>query len=241
MINRQLTLFLLVASTLFTTLSCIKKDPLMRIAQVLFVPLSPDAPAVDFSLNKKAVATTINYSATVGTASYNFPYFTTTPGTNSLSFNVSGSATNSLAAVSNEIEEDKAYSAFLIDSVKRAKLAFVKDNLDEPTPGKVKIRFFHFSTNAPAVDVTLGATGPVLFANRSFNDQEGNDAKQEFIEIDPGIYNFVFKLTGTNTAAYTTSSLNLLPDRIYTLAARGFVGGATNRALGAWFYANKSF
>lgn len=235
MFNKVSLSILVLSLTICTSVSCIKKDPLMRISQVLFAPLSPDAPAVDFSLNNQIVATTVNYSATVGTATFNFPYFTTMPGSNSIKFNLTGSTSTSIASGSIEMAEDKAYSSFLIDSFKRAKIVFVNDNLDEPTPGKVKIRFFHFSANAPAVDVTLGATGPILFANRSFNDQEGNEAKQSFIEIDPGTYTFVFKLTGTNTAAYTTSALNLLPDRIYTLAARGFVGGATNRALGAWF------
>lgn len=241
MTNRKSILYIYFIFIVAGSLSCIKKDPIMRISQVLFVPLSPDAPAVDFRLNNQAVATTVNYSTTVGTVTYNFPYFTTSPGNASINFNVTGSTTNSLVSVTKDIAEDQAYSAFLIDSSKKAKLAFVNDNLEEPTAGKVKIRFFHFSGNAPAVDVTAGATGPIVFSNRSFNDQEGNEAKQEFIEIDPGIYTFVFKLTGTNTAAYTTSALNLLPDRIYTLAARGFVGGTGNRALGGWLYPNKSF
>ncbi|MBC7850127.1 MAG: DUF4397 domain-containing protein [Chitinophagaceae bacterium] len=217
--------------------SCIKKDPLARISQVLLVPLSPDAGAVDFSINDQLVATTVNYPSAAGTATYSLPYYTITPGNTSVKYNITGSPVT-YAEITSSIEDDNAYSTFLIDSISRIKAVIVKDNVTAPPEGKVKLRFFHFSPNAPAMDVTRGATGPALFTNRAFNDQ-GNAAFQEFIVVDPGLTTFVFKTTGTSTVLYTTASLNLLPDRVYTLAARGVVGGAGAKALGALWYANR--
>ncbi len=237
--TKKTTLTLILASIVITGLvSCIKKDPISRITQVLMVPLSPDALAVDFSINNTLFATTVGYSSTTGTVTYTLPYYTITPGTTSVKYNLTGTP-NAYASNTAETMEDEAYSTFLIDSAKRAKLAWVYDDLTEPTPGKVKIRFFHFSPNAPAVDVVAVSTGAKWFANRTFNDQDGKAELQSFIEVDPGVYTFAFRLANTTTAAYTTSNITLLPDRIYTLAARGSVGGAGNKALGAWVYPNR--
>jgi len=231
------TILAIAFITILTGVSCVKKDPLAQISQVLMVPLSPDAAAVDFVINDLVQATTVNYSSTVGTAIYSFPYYTIAPGSTKVTYNVTGTTT-AYATVTGPIDPETAYSTFLIDSVKRAKLVMTKDDVSEPPEGKVKLRFLHFSHNAPAMDVSKSG-GAVLFTNRSFNDQESNTAFQKFIVVDPGSYQFVFKTSGTTTTLYTTSTINLLPDRIYTLAARGVVGGAGNKALGAWWYANR--
>ena len=232
------TILAIALSTILTGVSCVKKDPLAQISQVLMVPLSPDASAVDFIINDLVQATTVNYSATVGTAVYSFPYYTITPGNTKVSYNLSGTTTV-YATVTGPVDAETAYSTFLIDSAKRAKLVMTKDDVSEPREGKVKLRFLHFSPNAPAMDVFKVGTTSAMFTNRSFNDQEANKAVQQFIEVDPGSYQFVFRTAGTTTTLYTTSTLTLLPDRIYTLAARGSVGGTGNKALGGWWYANR--
>ncbi len=231
--------FLFFALMLLGLSSCIKKDPIMRISQVVMVPLSPNAGSVDFVINNQIFATTVGYSTTTGTATYTLPYYTITPGSTTIQFNPTGQTTP-YASTSQTLDEDMAYTAFLIDSSNKTKLAFVKDDVEAPNPGRVKIRFFHFSPNAPALDVSLGAAGATLFRNRSFNDQATDATLQDFIEVDPGIVTFAFKTANTSTVLYTTSNINLLPDRIYTIAARGFVGGAGNQNLGGWVYANKS-
>jgi hypothetical protein len=231
------SIFAIAFLTIITSVSCVKKDPLAQISQVLMVPLSPDAAAVDFIINDLVQATTVNYSSTVGTAIYSFPYYTITPGNTKVTYNVSGTATT-YATVTGPVDPETAYSTFLIDSVKRAKLVITKDDVSEPPEGKVKLRFLHFSHNAPAMDVSKSG-GATLFTNRSFNDQVNNTAFQQFIVVDPGSYQFIFKTSGTTTTLYTTSTINLLPDRIYTLAARGIMGVTGNKGLGAWWYANR--
>ena len=83
------------------------------------------------------------------------------------------------------------------------------------------------------------ATSVKMFANRSFNDQVATTSYENFIEIDAGTYTFLFKNAGTGATIYTTSAQVLLPDRIYTLAVRGFTGGAGTQAIGGWVYPNK--
>jgi Domain of unknown function (DUF4397) len=219
---------------------CVKKDPTSTIAQVLFVPLSPNATAVDFSINGNVVATVVNYSTTVGTVRYTLPYYTIEPpaSASTIAYNNNGYS-SAKASITKVLLDESVYSTFLIDSAVKIKAVIVNDDLSDPTPGKVKIRFFHFSPNSVPLDVITQGTTNKLFANRSFNDQSANSDFEKFIEIDPGTYTFLFNNATTGATMYTTTAQVLLTDRIYTLAARGFTGGVSNLALGAWVYPNK--
>ena len=241
MSNKKNYFFTLAAigSLLLTIFGCLKKDPESKITQVLFVPLSPNATAVDFSINSTLYATTVNYSTTTGTVRYSFPYYTLEPRAGSvIAYNSSGSNI-AFASVTRDLEENKVYSTFLIDSVLKAKAVIVMDDLSDPTPGKVKIRFFHFSPNTVPLDVVNSATSVKMFANRSFNDQVTTTSHENFMEIDAGTYTFIYKNVTTGATIYTTSAQVLLPDRIYTLAVRGFTGGTGTQAIGGWVYPNK--
>ena len=229
----------LTAIILFTGQGCIKKDPPSKITQVLLVPLSPNATAVDFSVNSTLFATTVGYSTATGTVRYTLPYYTLEPKSASIiAYNFTGT-TNALASATKDLGDEKVYSSFLIDSASKAKVVVVNDDLTDPTPGKVKIRFLHFSPNTVPLDVSIqGGTGK-LYTNRAFNDQVTNTDFEKFIEIDAGTYTFLFTNSSTGATVYTTSSQVLLSDRIYTLAARGFTGGTGSLAIGAWIYPNK--
>ncbi len=239
--NKRNYLFtLLITGCILCTISgCIKKDPITRISQVLLVPLSPNATACDFSINGTLYATTVNYSTTAGTIRYTLPYYTITPKTGStIAYNATGTP-NPFATITKDLVDEKVYSTFLIDSFNKVKAVLVTDDLEDPSPAKIKIRFFHFSPNTVPLDVVImGGTGK-LFTNRSFNDQATNTDFEKFIEIDAGTYTFLFNNATTGATVYTTSSQVLITDRIYTLAARGFTGGAGALAIGAWVYPNK--
>ncbi len=249
----KLTIFSLALVSILTFWGCVEKDPIRKSAQVLFVPLSPNSTGVDFLINNNRVGTTFNYgttgySTTIGssTGSYRVPYFIFEPSaSNTIAYNFTG-GNNVAGSISQAVNDEEAYSTFLIDSIGKAKVAIVKDDLSETTPGKVKIRFFHFSPNTVPMDVTIQGATSKLFVNRIFNDQATTASHQNFIEIDPGTYTFVFTNATTNATLFTTSAQVLLPERIYTLAARGFTGGTVgvgttvvHQALGAWIYPNK--
>ncbi len=235
----------IIKTILYSSLSivmlqaCVDKDEIASYAQINFVPLAPDMNPVDFMIGDNKVATQVGYSSTVGTTRYTLPYFITEPGQKNIRFTLPGT-TNNISSVSKYIEDNQAYSAFLIDSNQFVKTAIVNDNVLDPTPGKVKLRFFHFSPNAPAMDVFITETNSTLFTNRSFNDQANNTSLAQFIEVPPGNYTMQLRTVGTTTVLATIATQNLLPDRIYTIAARGNVGGATFKALSGWVYNNKN-
>ncbi len=239
MFNKVFSKFLFFITISIVFIGCVKKDSVGTIAQVLLVPLSPNATAVDFSINGNIVATAVGYSTTVGTVRYTLPYYTIEPKAGSIiAYNNNGFPT-AKASVTKDLLDDNVYSTFLIDSANKIKAVIVSDNLAEPTVGKVKIRFFHFSPNTVPLDVEIQGATNKLFTARSFNDQASNTSFENFIEIDPGAYTFLFKNASTGAILYTTTSQTLLTERIYTIAARGFTGGIGSQALGAWVYPNK--
>ena len=236
--------YLLFCFLILSVISCdkIKKDPISYVAQVSFAPLSANAPNVDFYLNNAFQARTVAYSATVGTANYAIPYFVSEIGNVSVKYTPTGVSTPYVTR-SITLEDNKAYSTFLIDSIAKAKLAIVEDDLSNPTSGNAKFRFFHFSGNTIPVDVFFyppGVTNPSpIYLNRAFNDQETLKDFQLFRETPPGNYIFEVRAAGTTTVLTTFATLSFLPDRIYTLALRGFTGGTGNRAVSGWWYTNK--
>ncbi len=248
MILKNKYILLMTVVTVLTTLqtSCIKKDPESRITQVLFVPLAPNTVAAtvkptistDFNIDGLRYATQVGYSTTTGTVRYTLPYYTLEPKAGRvISYNLAGSNLN-YGSVTKDLEEDKVYSSFLIDSIPNTKAVIVNDNLDDPTPGKVKIRFFHFALNTPTLNVSIQGTTSNLFVNRAFNDQATTPVHEKFIEIDPGNFTFLFTNAATGAVEFTTTAQSLLPDRIYTIAVRGIKGNGVS-PLGAWVYPNK--
>lgn len=235
----RFTVLLISVSLLIVLSGCIKKDPVSSIAQVLLVPLSPNRTAVDFSINGTLYATAVGYSTTTGTVRYTLPYYSIEPKAGSvIAYNNNGYTTVA-ASVTKDINDEEVYSTFLIDSANKVKAVIVTDDLSEPAAGKVKVRFFHFSPNTVPLDVTIQGSASKLFTARSFNDQATTVTHENFIEIDPGTYTFLFTNASTGATVYTTTAQVFLPDRIYTLAARGFTGGTGTQAIGAWVYPNK--
>jgi hypothetical protein len=113
----------------------------------------------------------------------------------------------------------------------------VGDDLTTPAAGKAHVRFFHFSPNAPAVDIAVTG-GPVLFPNRSFNDQAATASVVAFTPVDAGTYDLEVRVAGTNTVALAVPGVTLTAGKIYTVFAKGFLGGTGPQALGAQVIAN---
>jgi hypothetical protein len=229
-----------ILAILLLNSSCLKKEPKSTLTQVLLVPLSPNAILVNFSVNGNVLATQVGYSTATGTTRYTLPYYSFEAKAGStISYN--NQNTNlPIASINTDLNDEKVYSTFLIDSFNKAKAVLVNDDLSEPTtPGNIKIRFFHFSPNAPTINVGLVGNASNLWSNRSFNDQATTQSWEKFIELPAGSYSFEFRNASTGAVAYTIPTQTLLADRIYTIAARGFVGGAGNQALGGWVYPNK--
>jgi hypothetical protein len=250
---KQIAYIIIVAASLAGISSCVKKDPIQLTSAVRMIPLSPNASPVDLLSEhannvSRLHATTVGYSTSTGTVQYVLPYYYVPTGSSKIRFRLTGAQTD-LGNTTQTLEDDIAYSAFLIDSAVKLKVAFVTDDLELPSvDGLSKVRFFHFSPNAPAVNVwrfnTLNMADSVLmYSARTFNDQATNIALQDFVEIPnsgAGQYFFRVRLVSNPNAFINIGNITFQPNRIYTIAARGFVGGAGSQALAGWWLANKA-
>lgn len=211
----MVALFAVAASTFN---ACKKSDDPGK-AKLMVVHASPDAPGVDFLLD----GTKQNSSAL--TFPNNTAYLSVNEGSRSLKVNVTGTTTTVIDANA-AFTKDKNYSLFAIDSVSKISSLLIEDNLAAPASGKAHIRFIHLSPNAPNVDVAVTG-GAVLFSNYAFK-QAG-----AFTPVDAGTYNLEVRLAGTTTVVLALPGVVLTSGKIYTVFAKGFVGGAGSQALGA--------
>lgn len=216
---------------LFALTSCEKDDEIVvGESNVMVVHASPNATAVDVLVNNVLALTNLAYPSNSGYVALN---------SGLTNVKVAPSGTTAYVIDGNVLlEDDESYSVFAIDSVSKLKAVVMMDDLTTPAAGKAHVRFFHFSPNAPAVDIAV-AGGPVLFSNRSFNDQATTTSLSNFTALDAGTYNLEVRAAGTNNVVLNLPNITLASGKIYTVFAKGFMGGSGNTALGAEIIVNK--
>jgi len=222
--NYPIALALLAAVTLA---GCSDDDsnPVTPAAQarVMAIHASPDAPGVDLLVDGNIAGTNLQFPN-------NTAYLGVASGTRNIKVNVTGTSTTVINASPN-LAPGFNYSVFAIDSVSKISALVLTDNLAAPASGKAHVRFVHLSPNAPAVDIAVTG-GPVLFPNVSF---KGSSA---FTPVTAGTYDLEVRLAGTSTVVLPLPGITLTNGKIYTVFARGFVGGSGAQALGAQIIAN---
>ena len=107
----------------------------------------------------------------------------------------------------------------------------MEDNLTAPASGKAHVRFIHLSPDAPAVDITL-TDGTVVFGDYIFKEASA------FTPLNAATYNLQVRLAGTSTVVLELPNIALTAGKIYTVFAKGFVGGTGTQALGAQIIVN---
>lgn len=229
----KLPLLLLTAIS-FAFVGC-KEDetPTPDTAKVLVVHASPNAPGVDLLVDN----TKVNSAAL--TFPNNTGYLSVNAGARNFKVNVAGTSTTAINATPT-LTKDMSYSVFAIDSVSKISPLVTVDDLTTPASGKAHIRFIHLSPNAPAVDVSVvgQAAGVGVFTNRTFN-KTITAAEQAFTPVDAGAYNLEVRVAGTTTVALAVGNVTLTAGKIYTVFAKGFLGGTGAQALGAEIIVNK--
>ena len=97
-------------------------------AQVMVVHASPDGPAVDVRVNNTLALSNVTYPS-------NSPYTPVSAGSTNIKVSPAGTTTYVIDATVN-LEAEKNYSVFAIDSVSKIKAAAVTDDLTAPASGK---------------------------------------------------------------------------------------------------------
>jgi hypothetical protein len=218
---------LLVAAIVLVS-SCKKDDTNDDLSQanVVVTHASPDAPGVDLLVdNVKQNSAALTYPANTG-------YLKVTSGTRNIKVNVTGT-TNTVIEADLALTKDMNYTVFAVDSVSKISALVLTDDLTAPAAGKAHVRFVHLSPNAPAVDIAVASSGAVVFGNKAFKEYTN------FTPLDAGTYNLDVRVAGTSTVALVLPAITLESGKIYTVFAKGFLGGSGTQELGAEIIVNK--
>jgi len=223
---KHLLLKVLTIASLSFLASCDSDDDDMpaQQARVMVVHASPDAPAVDVRVNNAVAVAGLAYPMRTA-------YTNVAAGAANIKVAASGTTTNVIDANVN-LAANTSYSVFAVNRLANIGAAVVMDNLATPAAGRAHVRFLHLSPDAPAVDIAVQG-GSVLFPNRSFNDQNTMASLASFTPVDAGTYDLEVRAAGTTTAVLPLNDVVLQAGKIYTVFAKGLLGGTGAQALGA--------
>ncbi|MBK6574486.1 MAG: DUF4397 domain-containing protein [Saprospiraceae bacterium] len=221
-----LSTILFASITLFTSCKEDESNDDNSYAKVLVTHASPNAPGVDLLIdNSKQNSSALTFPNNTG-------YLQVESGTRNIKVNVTGTSTTVIEA-NLMLAKDNNYSVIAVDSVSKISAIVLADDLSAPAAGKAHVRFIHLSPNAPAVDVAVASSGAVVFGNKKFTEYTA------FTPLDAGTYNLDVRVAGTSTVALVLPAITLEAGKIYTVFAKGFLGGSGAQALGAEIIVNK--
>jgi hypothetical protein len=176
-------------------------------AYVSFVNAVPDSQTFDLYINREMNNSLPFFQAT--------DYLEVPAGEHLIQMVPAGADPLSDAGVSATImfEPDTAYTVAGIGLVEdgSAALRVLIDDLSAPPPGRARLSIYHFSPDAPAVDVAL-ADGTVLFPNLAF----GNGAE---IEVDAGTYDIVVNVSESGVNVLNLPGTTVEAGNIYDVFA----------------------
>lgn len=179
-------------------------------AKVRVLHVSPDAPKVDVFINGEKTLENITYYQIS-------PYLDVPAGSYKVDVYPSGKTTNPVLSEQVEVQADKSYTVAASGKLDNIRLMQIEDTTTIPT-NKAKVRFWHLSPNAPAVDIAE-KDGDVLFSNISFGEVA------DYLEVDPGRKTLEVRPTGTEDVVLTIRDISLKPKEAYTITAIGLVDG----------------
>jgi len=198
-------------------------EPGIDISNVNVIHASPDAPGVDLVVDGTVAAANLEFPNNTG-------YLDVNSGTRKVNVNVTGSS-NSVISADLDIAEGVFYSVFAVDSVSKISAIVIEDDLTPPTAGNAHVRFVHLSPNAPAVDITL-TDGTIVFGNKAFKEYT------DFTPLTAGSYELQVRVAGTDQVALELGTITVAEGKIYTVFAKGFLGGTGGQSLGAEIIVN---
>ena len=131
-----------------------------------------------------------------------------------------------------ELARGAFYSLFAAGAASDIAPLVLEDDLSLFELGKAHIRFIHLSPDAPAVDVAVSG-GTVLFDDKSFMEFT------DFMPVDGGVYDLEVRAAGTTDVVLEVPGVELKAGKVYTVFARGFVGGVDGQELGVEMIVNR--
>lgn len=177
--------------------------------------LSPDAPAVDVIVNGATVLENVSFPAVSG-------YLTVPAATNQVLVVTSdGQAT--VFDVPLTTLPGEAYTVAARNFLDDIQLSVLMD--DMMTGSGAKVRFVHFSPDAPEVDIVVADGGPVLFSMIDYLEIGG------YLEVAGGSYDLEVQVSENGAVALSLDGVMFSDGMNYTVFATGSVNDGTLGAL----------
>jgi Domain of unknown function (DUF4397) len=179
-------------------------------AKVRVIHASPDAPAVDVYVNGNRALSNVAFF----TAS---DYLDLPAGTYQIQVTPAG-APVAQAVIDAEatIAAGRAYTIAATGAVAAIQPTIIEDDLSAPASGQAKVRVYHFSPDAPAVDVKLAA-GDTLISSLAFPDTS------DYLEVPAGSYDLQVVPAGASTVVIDLAGTRLEAGNIYSVFATNVV------------------
>ncbi|MFD1257469.1 DUF4397 domain-containing protein [Mucilaginibacter terrae] len=202
-----------------TLLSSCKKDDPYNFedtigAEVNFINASPDAGSARLYVEDILRTTTgINYGEASG-------YQKTYLGDQDVDIR-STTGESTLTSSQVQFDANNRYTFLLVGQNSSLGLLYFTDDLTVPGAGKAKVRFVNAAPNATAA--TLNSATGIVVAQQNFRGIAPST------EVNAGAY-VLSVVSGTTRSA--TATVNLESGKIYTVYAKGLVGGTGNAAFG---------
>ncbi|AZB44849.1 DUF4397 domain-containing protein [Bacillus sp. FJAT-42376] len=178
-------------------------------AMVRIVHASPDAPAVDVTVDGNTVVEGAKFKDATN-------FMPVPAGEHKVEIYAAGTVKEGKPVISANlsVEAGKMYTAAAINTLDNLELKVLNDDT-MVAEGKSKIRVGHFSPDAPAVDVAVKG-GDVLFPGAEFK------GVTDYKEVDPGSYDLEVRPAGTMDSVLDLSGTELKENMTYTVLAVGF-------------------
>lgn len=97
--------------------------------------------------------------------------------------------------------------------------ALLRDTVAEPPAGKFLLRFMHFGTDAPALDVYMNSTPIAL--NKVYYGTDSLQAIGDYVQLDAGTYTVSVKDHNTNQTLFSVPNMGIEDRRILNMYATG--------------------
>lgn len=208
---RKLLYCAMIALTAFAAAGCDNTtDPGDNFVEVRAAHFSPDAPAVDVLVDGAVVLTNVPFTAISD-------YLLVDGESVRLQIRVAGDPNAVVIDTTvTDLPDGTRYTAAATGLVSDLQPVFLQDDTNT-SPSAARLRFAHFSPDAPAVDIAL-AGGDVLFGNVSFREVAN------YIEVPGGTYDLEVRLAGTATVVLPLPGITVANATNYTAFAIGLAG-----------------
>ncbi len=183
--------------------------------------VSPDAAPVNLYINSSLFQQQMTYGVYT-------PYYSAAAGGYTLT--VTDPNNTTLVTSTITLDVNKLYSYILIDSFKNLKAAFIQDNFTVPGSDSIYLRFFNFSPNSQPLTLYDSTDQISLYSLRAFNDQAYEPDFANFVEMKAGTY--TFQLRNPADSVIASKAYTLGGGHVFTIFAKGFVGGTDTQAVG---------